>query len=206
MNSFALLIIAVGIAMMAMDVTLADDCCLRKGEICEPNEEKACCNACVTVGSTACECVAPPARVRKAVAAEAKACTRLLTISPVSHKISSVLIMFSIISIFILLLSGGTLSPTVATPNQEDESASRSDSMGSDNSDNTFSVSQVYAELYPPAKASNPANSGNSTFFNDQQPLQKSLSFKAPKPINSENDAKMRNILTDWCINIPNTS
>uniref|UniRef100_A0A914HG29 Uncharacterized protein n=1 Tax=Globodera rostochiensis TaxID=31243 RepID=A0A914HG29_GLORO len=136
--------------------------------------------------------------------------------------------MLSIISIFILLLSGGTSSPTVATPNQEDESASRSDSVGSDNSDNTFSVSQVYAELYPPVKALNPANSssvklvepqlkkslsfnpkspgGNSTFFNDQQPLQKSLSFKAPKTINSENDAKMRNILTDWCINIPNRS
>ncbi|KAI3422638.1 hypothetical protein GPALN_013136 [Globodera pallida] len=114
--------------------------------------------------------------------------------------------MFSIISIFILLLSG-TLSPTVATPNQEDESASRSDSVGSENSDNTFSVSQVYAELYRPVKASNPANSssvklvepqlkkslsfnpkspgGNSTFFNDQQPLQKSLSFKPPKTINS---------------------
>uniref|UniRef100_A0A183BW61 Secreted protein n=1 Tax=Globodera pallida TaxID=36090 RepID=A0A183BW61_GLOPA len=72
---------------------------------------------------------------------------------------------------------------------------------------NSSSVKLVEPQLKK-SLSFNPKSPGdNSTFFNDQQPLQKSLSFKPPKTINSEsNDVKMRNILTDWCMTIPNRS
>ncbi|KAI3416231.1 hypothetical protein GPALN_005776 [Globodera pallida] len=87
--------------------------------------------------------------------------------------------MFSILDIFILSFLSNALTGTVGSPIEEDNSASRSNSVGSDNSDNVYSVSQVYAELaelYPSAKATKTSNSSSANFV-ESQLLKKSLSF-----------------------------
>uniref|UniRef100_A0A183BZV7 Uncharacterized protein n=1 Tax=Globodera pallida TaxID=36090 RepID=A0A183BZV7_GLOPA len=130
--------------------------------------------------------------------------------------------MFSILDIFILSFLSNALTGTVGSPIEEDNSASRSNSVGSDNSDNVYSVSQVYAELaelYPSAKATKTSNSSSANFV-ESQLLKKSLSFnptnlegnlsslkeheKLEKWFSSQkknaeiNDTKLRNVLADW--------
>uniref|UniRef100_A0A914I149 Uncharacterized protein n=1 Tax=Globodera rostochiensis TaxID=31243 RepID=A0A914I149_GLORO len=121
--------------------------------------------------------------------------------------------MFSILNIFILSFLSNALTGTVGSSIEEDNSASRSNSVGSDNSDNVYSVSQVYAELYPLAKATktsisssanfvdsqllkkplsfNPTNlEGNLSSLKEHQPLNKSLSFNPPKMMKTSNNSR----------------